>query len=87
MISDAELAWRLVDEVRGFLPRHKRTQVFVDIGSAEYMSAIERLLKANPARVPLRRTTLEALTEWLDRYEGFPQERRIRALIALHPCT
>lgn len=83
MISDAELAWRLADETAACLNRSQRAVVFVELGSGECRSAIERILALIASKnVPLSAGTLSAMTEWLDQYHGHVQMESLRPLLA-----
>jgi hypothetical protein len=87
MISDTDLAWRLADEAAQCLNRFQRALVFVELGSGEYISAIERVLAAAaPMQMPLSPNVLAAVAEWLDRYNGYAHEGRLRPLLARIPA-
>jgi hypothetical protein len=83
IISEAVMAWILVDTVDAYLTGHERTMIFVELGSGEQHLAIRRILEAvasNPTTLPA--TIYDLLSHWLNGYVGNPEGPRLRALLA-----
>jgi hypothetical protein len=82
MISDATVAWRLIDAAAPCLSADQRTTVFVELGCGENHRAIERALAAVvEASFPLPAAMLATLATWLDLYTGSPEEPRLQTLL------
>jgi hypothetical protein len=82
-VSDAEMAWLLVDAAASCLADVERTGFFVELGSGESYLAIEHILTAvisSRTRLPV--TVLSALTSWLHGYSGSPAEVQLRKMYA-----
>lgn len=84
IISDADMAWSLVDAVRSRLTGFERTIVFVELGSGEHHLVIRRILTALLVTgMTLPEATLSELSRWLDGYVGSPEEPRLRTVLAV----
>lgn len=82
-ISDAQLAWLLVDAVGSCLSGDERTRFFVQLGSGESRLALEGILSAivdSRAKLPV--AVLSELTRWLRGYAGSPIEPRLQQLLS-----
>ena len=84
IISDADMAWLLVDAVKSCLTGYERTIVFVELGCGESYLVIQRILTAllsTPMALPV--AILSKLTGWLNGYAGSPEEPRLRVMLAV----
>jgi hypothetical protein len=82
MISDVELAWRLVEVARPCLNRRQRQLTFVELGSGDELRAIERILReVNRVRFELPPTAVSSVESWLDRYTDSGFESTFRGLV------
>lgn len=64
-LVESEIAWELVDYLSPYLSADERNLTFVDLGSADYLIAIHRLLdiaRCNQFAIPP--TMLERLWLW-----------------------
>lgn len=87
ILSDANMAWMLAAAADVYLTGHERTLTFVELGSGEYLLAIERVLKvmsnrmsSSQMRLPV--VVVDRLTCWVDGYVGSPGEPQLRATLA-----
>ncbi len=88
MISDTELAWQLADAAGASVHRSQRALLFVELGSGDYIPAIERVLTvAATKRITLSPTVITEVAKWLDRYDGYAHEVRLRPLLARIPTA
>ncbi|AGB22219.1 hypothetical protein Mycsm_01834 [Mycobacterium sp. JS623] len=82
-ITDAELAWALVETAKSNLDSVSRTAAFVEIGCGDDISAISRILTAAvQGYVGLPGSLLRMTDEWLDRYRGVAFEPALRDLLS-----
>lgn len=82
-ISDADMAWLLVDAADLCLTGHERTMTYVELGGGEHHLAIGRILTAVvSSRMALPVAILATLTGWLDGYAGSPEEPQLRSVLA-----
>lgn len=83
VLSDANVAWMLVDAANVCLKGHERTMAFVELGCGEHHRAIERILDAVMSnRMMLPVAIFDRLTSWLDGYAGSPEESELRTMLA-----
>jgi hypothetical protein len=83
VISDANVAWMLVDAANACLTGHERTMTFVELGCGEDHLAIQRILNAVTSnRMMLPVAIFDRLTRWLDSYACSPEEPQMRAILA-----
>lgn len=81
-VTGAELAWQLVDVTAERLESTDRCLLFAEIASENYLSAIGQLLRAAADReFPLRLSLLSRINDWLDGYQGTPEEPALRQLV------
>ena len=82
-ISDANIAWMLVDAADACLTGHERTMTFVELGCGEQHLAIQRILDAvMSSRMMLLVAILDRLIRWLDGYSGSSDEPQLRKMLA-----
>jgi hypothetical protein len=83
IISDANMAWLLVDAADVCLTGYQRTMTFVELGSGENHLAIGRILNAvMSSRTTLSAALFDRLAHWLAGYAGSPEEPQLRAMLA-----
>jgi hypothetical protein len=82
IISDDEMAWRLVDAVQSRLTGYDRTVVFVALGCGESFLVIKHILTdAISNRLALPVATIAKVADWLNGYAGSPEEPRLRLML------
>jgi hypothetical protein len=88
MISDRDLAWMLAEATKTHLTDPEKAWVFVDLGCADYILAIERILTlVNRRNVPLRCEVLAEIRSWVHRYRTFADGASIALLLTTVPTT
>ncbi|WP_232006951.1 tryptophanase [Mycobacterium sp. 1245805.9] len=83
-ISDADMAWSLIDAIKPCLTDYERTVAFVELGCGDGYLVIQRILTAlvsTPSALPM--AILAKLSRWLNGYAGSPEEPQLRMMLAL----
>jgi hypothetical protein len=82
IISDGDMAWKLVDAVGSCLTGYERTTAFVELGCGESYLAIRRIITALlSTRTALPVAIVSQLTGWLNGYAGNPEEPQLRMML------
>lgn len=82
MITTASLAWELADIADNHLCGSSRSRIFVALGAANFLKAIDALLESFiAAQCALPRDVAYRAGQWLNSYEGTAVEARLRRLI------
>jgi hypothetical protein len=86
-VSDATVAWLLLEHAQPCLTEDQRTLVFIELDCGEHHLAIARMLKvAADKRFPLCAEVLTTVATWLTPYVGSLEERRLRPLLDALEC-
>lgn len=80
--AEAELAWKLADELSPALAATDRIQLYAVLGSGDSYTAITTLLRAG---LPLPATLITELHRWLDAYQHSDDAPRLQQLLRALP--
>jgi len=80
--SESDLAWELLDNVRGHLSVLEINTVAVHLSSYEFFDAVAALINsAARADAAIDVDLLRRLGRWLRRYDGHPDQARLEVLL------
>lgn len=80
VVSECELAWNLADAVREQVSPEERTAIYTLLGSSDYLSAIELILRVMIQRgMPLPAPLIVRLRLWM---RGYDREREFKPMLA-----
>lgn len=81
-LTEANLAWSLIDVAKPQLTAHERNHVFVSVGAGDTFTAIRILLKLIAVKgIPLQPSLVQRCVTWLEAYVLHEDHERLRQLI------
>ncbi|OBJ12632.1 hypothetical protein A5624_10245 [Mycobacterium sp. 1482292.6] len=82
--TEADLAWKLADELSPALPAAERTWLYAVLGSGDSYTAIATLIRA---ALPVPATLITELLKWLDAYQHSDDAAHLQELLRAVPPT